>query len=191
MRPLYVVLLHYPIVNKQGETVVTAVTNMDVHDISRTCRTYEAKNFFIVTPIKDQHELIGRILSHWKTDKSKKHHPDRVEAIEKVVLMRDFQEVKDVIFKETGEWPQVYLPDARPIEGALSYKNLRNELILNKNTQPMVLVFGTGWGISPEFYHEVAFFLEPIYGAKGRDGYNHLSVRSAAAIIMDRLFGIE
>jgi hypothetical protein len=57
-------------------------------------------------------------------------------------------------------------------------------------------VFGTGWGVDESFYPEVHRILVPVYGPKKRDPetgeerrYNHLSVRAAAAIIMDRLFG--
>ena len=54
----------------------------------------------------------------------------------------------------------------------------------------MILVFGTGWGISDVFYPEVHRILAPVYGPEGNGGYNHLSVRSAVAIILDRLFGL-
>ncbi|MCP4687771.1 MAG: RNA methyltransferase, partial [Desulfobacterales bacterium] len=32
---LHLALLHYPVVNKNGEPVASAVTNLDLHDISR------------------------------------------------------------------------------------------------------------------------------------------------------------
>ena len=52
--------------------------------------------------------------------------------------------------------------------------------------QPFLLVFGTGWGLTEEMFDRADFALEPI---KGAGDYNHLSVRAAAAIMLDRLLG--
>ncbi len=188
--PVYVVLLHYPITNRAGRIVTTAVTNMDVHDISRSARTFGARGYFIVTPVDDQHELIGRIVSHWRTDRSREYHPDRVEAVNLVRLVRGFDEVKAAIRAEHREEPEVVLTDARPLPNSVSYADYRRELADPKRgNRPVLLVFGTGWGVSETFYPEVHRILAPVYGPEGREGYNHLSVRAAVAIILDRLFG--
>ena len=55
-----------------------------------------------------------------------------------------------------------------------------------RSTEPHLLVFGTGWGLAPEVIERADLVLEPICGPTD---YNHLSVRSAAAIILDRLRG--
>ena len=44
---------------------------------------------------------------------------------------------------------------------------------------PYLILFGTGWGLTSEI-------LEPI---RGKTKYNHLCVRSAVSIILDRLLG--
>lgn len=164
---------------------------MDIHDIARSARTYNAKGYFLVTPILDQHELVERILGHWKTEKSKAYHPDRVEAVSLVRMVKTFDEVKAAILAEQGELPEVVLTDARPIPNSMSYGDYRRELSEAKDRKkPVLLVFGTGWGISDSFYPEVHRILAPVYGPGGKEGYNHLSVRSAVAIILDRLFGI-
>lgn len=190
MVPLYVVLLHYPIFNRKGDLVTTSVTNMDIHDISRSATTFGAKGYFLVTPIEDQHELVGRILSHWKTDQSRAYHPDRFEALSRVRMAKDFAEVKAQIRAECGEDPEVVLTDASMKPKALSYAEYRRILEDPKRgSRPVALVFGTGWGVSDIFYPEVNRILAPVYGPEGEGGYNHLSVRSAVAIILDRLFG--
>ncbi len=187
---IYIALLHFPVVNRNGIMVTTAVTNMDIHDISRSARTYGVKKYFIVTPIEDQHELVGRILSHWQTDRSRAYHPDRVEAVSLVRLAKDFDQVKEMIFAEEGEFPQVVLTDARSFPSSVSYAQYRRELSdPQRSPKPVVLVFGTGWGVSDAFYPEVHRILDPVCGFEGREGYNHLSVRSAVAVILDRLFG--
>lgn len=175
--------------NRHGKLVTTAVTNLDIHDISRSARTFGMQGYFIVTPLELQHGLVGRILSHWQTDASREYHPDRVEAVSLVRLVRDFDEVKAAIRAKHGEDPEVVLTDARPLPNSISYADYRQELRDPGRTKPVVIVFGTGWGISDVFYPEVHRILAPVYGPEGAEGYNHLSVRSAVAIILDRLFG--
>jgi hypothetical protein len=174
-------------VNRKGERVTTSVTNMDIHDISRSARTYGMKGYFLVTPIEDQHELVGQILDYWRSDSSRKHHPDRVEAVSLVRLARDFDEVKAAIRAEHGQDPEVVMTDARPMPNSVSYADYRRELAdPARGSRPVVVVFGTGWGISDAFYPEVHRILAPVYGPEGdrEGGYNHLSVRSAVAIIL-------
>lgn len=198
--PTYIALLHSPIVNRNGKLVTTAVTNMDIHDIARSARTFGMKGYFIVTPIADQHELVGRILSHWRSDHAQQYHPDRVEAVSLVRLVSSFEEVKAAIRKEHGQDPEVVLTDAKPFPNSVSYAEYRKELADPKrcgpHAKPVCVVFGTGWGVSDTFYPEVHRILAPVYGPKvvsgdgeAAKGYNHLSVRSAVAIILDRLFG--
>ena len=42
---LYLALLHHPVYDKNGAVVTTAVTNLDVHDIGRLARTFEAVSY--------------------------------------------------------------------------------------------------------------------------------------------------
>ena len=171
--------------------MTTAVTNMDIHDISRSARTFGVKGYFLVTPIEDQHELVGRILGHWRADRSREYHPDRFEAVSLVRLARSFEEVKTAIRSAHGQDPEVVLTDARALPNSISYAEYRRELEARSAEagRPVVLVFGTGWGVSDVFYPEVHRILAPVYGSEGVEGYNHLSVRAAVAIILDRLFG--
>lgn len=192
--PVYIALLHYPVVNRRGAVVTTAVTNMDIHDISRSACTYGVKGYFLVTPLKDQQELVGRILAHWRTDSSLQYHPDRFKAVSLARCVSTFEDVKAAIRGEQGqeavEDPEVVLTDARPHPNLISYEGYRQILADPKRgNRPICLVFGTGWGVSDVFYPEVHRILAPVYGPGGVEGYNHLSVRSAVAIILDRLFG--
>lgn len=187
--PVYVVLLHYPIQNRNGKLVTTAVTNMDIHDIARSTRTYGVLRYYLVTPIEVQHELVGRILSHWNSESSKAYHPDRVEAVSRVRLAHSFEEVKTAIEAEHGEEPEVVLTDARPLPNSVSYADYRREIHEPGRTRPVLIVLGTGWGVAESFYPAVHRILAPVYGPEGKEGYNHLSVRAAAGIILDRLLG--
>ena len=193
--PVYLALLHHPVTNRNGALVTTAVTNMDIHDIARSCRTFGLRGYTIVTPIEDQQELVGKIVDHWRSDQAREYHPDRAEALSLVRLARSFEDVKSAILTEHGVLPEVVLTDARPIPNSITYADYRRELESpDRPKKPVVVVFGTGWGVSDVFYPEVHRILAPVYGPKddpesGFKSYNHLSVRSAVAIILDRLFG--
>ena len=61
---IYVGLVHYPVYNRNSDVVATSITNFDIHDISRTCRTYDIKKYFIITPVDAQQELTNRIINY-------------------------------------------------------------------------------------------------------------------------------
>ncbi|MGK5088415.1 RNA methyltransferase [Bdellovibrionota bacterium FG-2] len=188
--PVFICLLHHPVVNRKGELVTTSVTNMDIHDLSRSARTYGVEKYFIVTPLVDQLELVERILSHWRSARSQEKHPDRFEALSRVRLAKSFEEVKQEIIATYGVAPEVVLTDATLHSRSESYASYRSELEDPKRGgRPVILVFGTGWGVAQNFYPEVHRILAPVYGPEDNGGYNHLSVRSAVGIILDRLFG--
>jgi hypothetical protein len=193
--PVYLSLLHYPITSREGKLIATAVTNLDIHDIARSSRTYGIKRYFIVTPVEAQHRVVSRILRHWKSDSAKEYHPDRATALRRVELALDFEAVRKQVFEECGEEPEVILTDAQirseTQKALVSYADLRKELETGTRTRPVIIVFGTGWGVAPLFFPTVHRILAPVYGHKedAEGEYNHLSVRAAAAIILDRLFG--
>jgi len=185
-----VVLLHHPVTNRLGDLTTTAVTNMDIHDLSRTCRTYEVDHFYLVSPLEGQEGVVDRILSYWGSDSAREWHPDRAEALGRTWFLTDFDRVReDLAGRYSGLQMEVVMPDARPLGGQVGYAETRAEW----TGQPpgvKVIVLGTGWGVAPDFYSNVDRFLGPIYGPQGSEGYNHLSVRAAGAVILDRLFGI-
>lgn len=198
--PIYLVLVHYPIQNRKGEVVCTSVTNLDISDISRSARTYGIWKYFIVTPLSDQRELVQKVLHHWNDEVSRSYHGNRAEALEVLQTASSFQEVLEVIEQKHHQKPRVVLTDARESRGQLapktmSLKEYRCSLeTMGVDHPPQVLVLGTGWGLAPEFYELGDLFLEPIQGpidllGDGAESYNHLSVRAAAAILLDRLLG--
>jgi hypothetical protein len=56
--------------------------------------------------------------------------------------------------------------------------------------RPSLILFGTGWGLAPAVLDQADAFLAPLRGASP-DGYNHLSVRAACAIVLDRLLAVR
>ena len=138
----------------------------------------------------EQKALVERIIGHWNAPKTQARHPDRFEALSRTQMVHSFEDVKtDLNTRYKGMPLEVAMPDARPLPNQLDYAQVRRKWDSEAQSGVKIIVLGTGWGIAPEFFPEVHTFLAPIYGPLGREGYNHLSVRAAAAIILDRLFG--
>lgn len=180
---LFLALVHHPVINKRGETIGSAVTNLDIHDIARTARTYGVARYFLATPYSDQQQLVRELLAHWETGHGAVYNPARKEALSIVRLVDSLQEARQTVEKHYGEMPLVVATSAVRREKTMAYEELRQQL---QRRRPVLVVFGTAHGLAPELVATVDATLPPIVG--GSD-YNHLSVRSAAAITLDRLLG--
>lgn len=181
---LYIALLHYPMLNKRGDIVATSVTNLDLHDICRVARTYEAGGFFVVHPSPGQHELISEIQAFWQEGYGGQYNPDRKEAFSLFHLTGNLEEAVQMIEAESGQKPLTIATDAKIYPHSVSYRRMK-DIIFNED-KVFLLLFGTGFGMIPDMVASCDYILEPISGA---GNYNHLSVRSAVSIIMDRLLG--
>ncbi len=180
---LYLALVHHPVIDKNGETIASAVTNLDLHDIARVARTYGVKGYYVITPLADQMVLVNRILDHWITGVGGTFNPTRRQALELIRVKATFEEtIGEITEREEGR-PKTVVTTARRQSGSLSYGRLREMLVEPK---PFVLAFGTAWGLSDAFMADADYILDPLVGA---GTYNHLSVRSAVSIILDRLLG--
>ena len=62
MANLYIGLVHYPIMNKHGEVITTAITNYDIHDIARASTTYDVERYFIIHNVPSQRELAETVM---------------------------------------------------------------------------------------------------------------------------------
>ncbi len=182
---LYVALIHHPVIDKNGKTIASAVTNLDLHDIARVCRTYGVNGYYVITPLKDQMVLVNRILGHWLTGVGRTYNPNRQQALELVRVKATVAEMIGDISEAEGRRPKIVATTARRHVGSLSYRRLREMLV---DLSPIVLAFGTAWGFSDTFMADADFILDPLTGA---GTYNHLSVRSAVSIILDRALGGE
>lgn len=181
---VYIALLHYPMYNKRMDVVTTSVTNLDLHDIARAARTYNVDGFYVVHPAVNQQKLIKEILSYWQEGYGGTYNADRQEAFSILRLAESLQEVLLGIEKETGQKVITVATDARMYPNTVSYQHLKAKIFAED--QVYLLLFGTGWGMQKELMLQSDYILEPI--AVDSD-YNHLSVRSAVSIIIDRLLG--
>jgi hypothetical protein len=180
---VHVALLHYPVYNRQRQIIVSAFTNLDIHDIARAALTYGVSRFYLVTPLEDQLRLIQKLLSHWREGHGSIRNPERKQALELVTTAASLAEVVDIIETNCGQKPELLVTSASLNDATLSYSKAKERIHQGK---PLLILFGTGWGLSKEVLAMADSCLEPI---RGFSDYNHLSVRSAVAIILDRLMG--
>jgi hypothetical protein len=183
MSSFYIGLIHYPVYNKRGDVIVSAITNMDLHDLARLARTYGAERLYVINPLIDQQDLAKRICGHWVYGYGAGYNKDRSKAMSLISVVSTLEEALNEIREKEGTSPILIATDARNDRGeTVPYLFVRD--IVTSKRASMVL-FGTAWGMAEEFIRDADYLLEPIMGVSS---YNHLSVRTAAAIILDRLF---
>jgi hypothetical protein len=180
---IYTGLVHYPVYNKNREKITSAVTNLDLHDLSRISRTYGIKRFFVVTPLSDQQEFVLDLINHWKSGFGASYNVDRKEAIEVLEISASIKEAVDKIIEIEGERPVTIVTCASTVKEAISFRIAKEIIGSNK---VVLLLFGTAWGLHEDVIESADYVLKAI---EGRNRYNHLPVRAAAGIIIDRLIG--
>lgn len=185
---LSIILVHHPVLDRDGNHVTTAITNLDLHDMARSARTYGLAAVYVVHPIEAQRQLAESIRAHWATGTGKRRIPDRALAME---LLRVVPSLDDAYREMAGPagraGVQVWTTAAKAHPGGvLTYREAKARLV--GATRPVALLFGTGWGLARPLIDDADARLAPIRAA-AETGYNHLSVRAACAISLDRLLG--
>jgi tRNA (guanine37-N1)-methyltransferase len=180
-----VALVHHPVVDRTGEVVTTSLTSLDVHDIARSSSTYGLAAYYVVTPIESQREKAAHIARLWQDDQARDHRAAALALVQPVAA------VADAIAGTTarhGRPPVVVATSAQDTAFPGVPRVSAAELVADHvaSGEPLLILFGTGWGLDDQQFPSVSRVLAPIRGAPA---WNHLSVRSAVAIVLDRLFG--
>ncbi|MFO7751648.1 MAG: RNA methyltransferase [Desulfobacteraceae bacterium] len=176
---LYLALIHFPVMNRKGEKIGSALTTIDLHDIARAAVTFGVKGFYVVTPFEDQQELALKVIEHWTDGAGSLVNPDRGSALGLIRIAASFEDVCESIRKETGRDVLRIATSAGRNANSVPAENIKKE-----RNASCVLAFGTAWGLSKDFVNRCDMLLEPI---TGKGDYNHLSVRSAVSIYLDRI----
>jgi hypothetical protein len=184
-RRLAIALVHHPVLDRGGAVVTSAITNVDVHDLSRSARTFGAEAMFVTSPIAAQRALVEAILGHWRDGSSGQRIPSRKDALEIVQVV---PLLEDVIAALGGRdrvelWATAARDDAGRVPLLPTYEAARARLH-DDDPRAVIVLFGTSWGLAPSLVEACDARLPPIHGA---GDYNHLSVRAACAITLDRL----
>lgn len=183
---LHVALIHWPVFDRARNVVVTNVTNFDIHDIARASRSYGVEKYFIVNRLKEQLSFVSRVLEHWRFGIGSEYNPSRKTALGQIELAETLEDV----IKQFPVRPLVVTTSARELGiPRVSFKDLRARLWAGEeDRRPILLVFGTGFGLHEDILKQADMLLEPLKG-DSKDDYRHLSVRSAVSIVLDRLLG--
>lgn len=180
---LSVVLLHDDMVNKQGERVTTSLTMIDSHDIARSCATYGVKRYYIAHSSAYLRSLARTLQEHWKSGFGSTYNPNRQTAISITSTVSSLDDAIADIEQRTGALPRLVATSAKDGPDRISCESFRTTI---QDGFPTLLMLGTGSGMSDSLLERAPVFLAPI---NGPTPYNHLSVRSACAILLDRLLG--
>lgn len=176
-----VALYHHPMTDKKGEVITTALTSIDIHDIARSCTTYGVEKYYIIHPLAGSRAIASRIIDHWQKSDGRLHNPDRASAISRIALVESREQMLEDAKRLFGEELSEWVTDAREWPGMprISYREAQFR-------RGVILAFGTGSGMTLDYLRTFDWVLEPIWGPAE---YNHLSVRSAVAVTLDRLLG--
>jgi tRNA (guanine37-N1)-methyltransferase len=181
----HVALVHHPVRDRNGAVVTSALTNFDIHDIARSSLTYGLAGYHIVTPITSQREKADGIAKLWSEDAQGEY---RARALDLVRTSASVENVIAAVTEAHGTAPRVVAtsasPESFPGIPHVGYDQLIAEAA--PDPAPLLVIFGTGWGLVDSQIPSVSRVLAPI---EGPSSWNHLSVRSAVAVILDRLFG--
>jgi len=181
---LAVALIHYPVYDKNQRIVATAVTNFDLHDIARLAKTFGLVRYYVVTPYPEQQELARRISRHWCEGWGADYNPKRKAALELMAVVGSLEDAISDMQESFGGPVRTIATGAKGAPNAVSYREM-SELLKQDGTNCLLLL-GTGWGLTEAQLSASDYVLAPVTGG---GIYNHLSVRSAASIIIDRLLG--
>jgi hypothetical protein len=187
MSPVAIALVHHPVLDRQGAVITTAITNLDLHDLARSACTHGVRSVFIVHPVTAQRELALRIKNHWVNGSGARRIPTREPAM---ALLSIVETIDDAYAALGGRRAlDLYVTSAKS-EGRSTMGYVSARARMASTDRPSLIAFGTGWGLAPAILDEADVYLDPLKGASP-DGYNHLSVRAACAIVLDRLLAVR
>ncbi len=184
-RNLHIALVHSPVIlpsddKKRKKVGTSSITNLDIHDIARAACTYGVNSYFLISPIVDQKRLVDSVVNHWTKGKAGTINPDRNQALRIVKTADSIKDAIAEIEQNCGQKPYVIATSAKKVDGINA-----NELLSLLTTKPILLLFGTAHGLADEALQECDALMRPL---RFMNKYNHLSVRSAVSIILDRIF---
>ena len=183
----YVALVHHDVKLPDGKFGTSSVTSIDVHDIARSSSTYGLEGYFVVTPLVDQQQLVNVLLDFWRSEEGIEYNPHRHRALSKVEVVSYLNDVVQKIYEKEGVEPLVIGTSAQK-EGNDKLITYQDQGQIWAENRPVLFILGTAGGLSKDVLNQCDKLLVPV---EGFSDFNHLSVRSAAAIIFDRWLGLN
>ena len=138
--------------------------------------------FYVVHPGPEQREFARSVIDRWAYGYGRSSISSRrVEALDLIEVVADL-DGRSRAAERAG-------PRRRLTSAARSaWNKLRGDARADsgEDAAPVLILLGTGFGLAPEAREQADLALEAI---RGVGDYNHLSVRAAASIMLDRLRG--
>lgn len=179
-------LVHHPVQIDCKKEGISSLTNLDIHDIARISASYGMGLMYVVTPLLDQKHLLQDLLRHWTLGRVVKNHPDRARALRHVRVVASIDEAIQQATIERGIRPCLVASSASWPRGDKNCAPVTPGYIQNELAQkPVMVLLGTAQGLAESVIKRCDMQLRPLRFLD----YNHLSVRSAAAILADRILG--
>lgn len=179
-----IALLHDGMLDKHGKIVTTSLTTIDVHDIARSARTFGVGRFYVCHSSAILRSLARTLAAHWHSGFGATYNPNRKEALDLMHISESLDHAISDYTQCFGSVPKLVATSARRRQNCLTFNDLAEQICAPQAHH--IIFLGSGWGMGPDLLSRMDLVLEPIEGA---GSYNHLSVRAAAAIILDRLLG--
>ncbi|MDD5090490.1 MAG: RNA methyltransferase [Candidatus Wallbacteria bacterium] len=175
---LNAVLIHYPCLNRLGEKTATAAYPLDVQDMARSCATFGVSHLFVVHPEPRQREFLKRVVDFWGTKEAFEWNWNRHQAMSLVHIVPSLED----LLAGTPNALVVTTSASIRMEKVCTFSDLNEQV--REEKRDVFLLFGTGHGLHDDAIRLSCVQLEPV---TGQSDYNHLSVRSATAVILSRI----
>src|SRR4029079_19550713 len=145
MKRVALALVHHPVLDRSGETVTTAITNLDLHDMARGASTYGASDLYRLQPVDAQRLLAQRIQDHWVDGSGKRRIPDRAAALD---ILRIVPTLDDAHASLGGRSAIEVWTTAASSRGGPVTTYAAARARLEHASRTILMLFGTGWGLS-------------------------------------------
>ena len=170
-------IVHYPVLNRVGEVIAAQIDEFDFFDACRLSLAYPIRRMWVVNPTPSQRDLAQRLIRHG-TDPQRQ--VEGREVFDRTVWVPDLETAVSEASK-LGPTPRLVVTSAKPGRDDETFGQMRASIATGS---PHMVLFGKAWGLADDVFDRADVRLEPVSAGTG---YDHLSVRSAMSIVLDRL----
>ena len=179
-RRVAVALVHYPCRDRMGAEIAASVDWVDFFDAGRVTLVYGVRPLYVVQPVEAQKALLTRLMTHGTKDD---RDADTRGRFDHAVIVDALAEAVTHATERFGARPTIVATTARQADNRVSFAALRAKV---QAGEPVLVLVGKASGLADSVLQGADACLEPISGGTG---FDHLPVRGAFAIALDRLLG--
>lgn len=177
---VWLALVHYPVRDATGAEIAATCSERDLVDLGRLSLVYPVEAAFVVQPLEAQGALVERLIAHG-TRADRAHARGHLGRLRLVATLADAVALAS---DAAGRPVTVVATTARPSDDAVAAATLRARL---ERGEDALILFGKASGLADHVIAGADARLAPVGGGTG---FDHLPVRPAIAIVLDRLLGV-